>query len=362
MLRSKRINGIVGRRSRLLALSALSVLLAVAALTLAPARAAPPDDLALLLSLVNDSDNVVPAGENLTVVAKLSYTADAAQDLSVTGGTLRVSGDHEWEHNGRSRLSIIEETLGQRADGSGSGKVAVYDEGFGTFVVAVGAPGATVDGKERAGLVDVYVFNETEREPDYQFTLTAPTPTAGAGFGTSVDVGSDLIVVGEPDLDNPAAYGNPRDVVGKAYLFDYDNGEHVATFTPSRNLKETGRQLTAFGFDVAIDEDGITIVVGASASDAGPPSLYPGDSDGDSVNDRERYWGMAYVFTKPSGSNWEGTYSTDGNAADHSDGAAVLRSPGRFNGRLVRRCGHLQRRLDRGRRGGLRPARDCDDR
>ena len=323
MLHGKRINGIVGRRrSWLLALATLSALLAVTALTLAPARAAPPDDLALSLSLVDDSDNVVPAGENLTVAAKFSYTADAAQDLPVTGGTLRVSGSHEWEHNGRSRLSINEETLGLRPDGSGAGKVAVWQPLPSAVVVVVGAPGAPVDGQERAGLVDVYVNGE------YQLTLTAPTPTAGAGFGTSVDVAGGYIVVGEPDRDNPAGHSDPKDVVGKAYVFSTTTGDLLATFTPSRHA-HTGRQLTAFGFDVAISDNGNTIVVGANPADAGLETLYPDDNDGDTINDRERYWGMAYVFTKPSSGDWAGTYSTDGNAADHSDGATVLRSPGK---------------------------------
>ncbi len=114
------LNGMVSRRSWLLALAALSALLAVAALTLTSARAqsALPDGLALTLSLEDDSDNTVPAGSPVTVNAALTYSGDDPVALEVRDITLRVSGSFEWETSGRSSL--------------GGGEGELPDERFGT--------------------------------------------------------------------------------------------------------------------------------------------------------------------------------------------------------------------------------------
>ena len=101
------LNGMVSRRSWLLALAALSALLAVAALTLTSARAQSPElpgDLKLTLSLEDDSDNTVPAGSPVTVNAALTYSGDDPVALEVRDITLRVSGSFEWETSGRSSL------------------------------------------------------------------------------------------------------------------------------------------------------------------------------------------------------------------------------------------------------------------
>lgn len=69
-----------------------------------------PDDLALSLRLIADSDNIVPTDSTLRVSATLTYTG-GGRDIYVSGGTLRVVGSQEWADNGRSRLLIAGQTV-----------------------------------------------------------------------------------------------------------------------------------------------------------------------------------------------------------------------------------------------------------
>ena len=131
---------LVRRRSWLLAAAALAALCALAAIALAPTpvSAQVPSDAALVVSLANDSDNVVPAdGMTRTVNVALTYSVSAgtqaasptrpwptaasaqttatplwphgdAQAFEIYALTLRVSGSLEWEANGRSSLKAAE--------------------------------------------------------------------------------------------------------------------------------------------------------------------------------------------------------------------------------------------------------------
>lgn len=64
-----------------------------------------PADLKLDLSLVDDSDNVVPVGNELTVAAALTYTGGYVP-FRIADGALRVAGNFDWETNGRQRIAI----------------------------------------------------------------------------------------------------------------------------------------------------------------------------------------------------------------------------------------------------------------
>ena len=117
-----------GGTIRLLALAALLALLAAAALSLAPAAAeGDPNEFELVLSLDEDSDNIVPAGSEFTVNAALrfpwqlpiappeglpSYTPYALNvpGASVAVSNLRISGDLEWDSAGRRRLDLAAQT------------------------------------------------------------------------------------------------------------------------------------------------------------------------------------------------------------------------------------------------------------
>ena len=65
----------------------------------------PPDDLALSLRLLDDSDAMVPIGTTLRVGAELTYSGSSGfeQALHVTSGALRIVGSLQWEA-GRNRL------------------------------------------------------------------------------------------------------------------------------------------------------------------------------------------------------------------------------------------------------------------
>ena len=277
------INGIVSRRSRLLALAALTALLAVAALTLAPARAAPPDDLALSLSLIGDSDNVVPAGSELQVAAKLSYTgADTAEeDLRVTGGTLRVSGSHEWESNGRSSLPVEAENFTSNAFAQTGWAVAVDERtpAEGGDIVIVGAPADTVGAHAYAGSANLFVGGQLVKR------LTAGDDAAlAAGFGIGVDVAGGYIVVGASGENGPFVVKDSGRPVGAVYIFD-DEGNQIAKLTPGDpgDQDPRGWPIDRFGEDVAIDDAGETIVVAAKSSKA------------------QTNTSTTFVFTKPAG-------------------------------------------------------------
>ena len=283
MLRGERINGIIGRRSWLLALAALAALLAVAALTLAPARGAPPDDLALSLSLIGDSDNVVPAGSELQVAATLSYTADTEADLRVTGGKLRVSGSHEWESNGRSSLGVQPEDFGREPFAGTGWAVAVQERlpADGGAIVVAGARGDTVNAQDLAGSADLFVGGEFVKQ------LTAGGDVqAGARFGQGVDAAGGYIVIGAPGEGGDGTDANEPQ--GAVYIFDAE-GNQLAKLTPGLDAGSAedprNRPITRFGDDVAIDDAGETIVVAARSSKA------------------QRITATVFVFTKPA-SGW----------------------------------------------------------
>ena len=111
-------NALAGRRLWLLGVASLAALLALAAAALGPAQHSAladghdtlPPNLAFNLNLVNDSDNIVPAGSELTVNAAITYdgsivggavieapAADKAAGFSGTDASLRISGSFEWE-------------------------------------------------------------------------------------------------------------------------------------------------------------------------------------------------------------------------------------------------------------------------
>ena len=72
--------------------------------------AAPPEDLAFSLRLADDSDNMAAVGSTARLRGVLTFSGpgdslDSA--LHVTGGTLRIAGDLEWEATGRNTYTGI---------------------------------------------------------------------------------------------------------------------------------------------------------------------------------------------------------------------------------------------------------------
>ena len=116
----------------LLAFAALLALAAALALA-APSSAAPPADLELLLSLANDSDNVVPPDSTITVAASLRHSG-IGQNIEIESGTLRISGAFEFEDVQRTRVAIAGQQVGA-APWRGGG--AEFGDRFGAFGGAI---------------------------------------------------------------------------------------------------------------------------------------------------------------------------------------------------------------------------------
>ena len=259
-------------RPRAALLLALLALAALAAAVLPPppppVNAAPPGDLTLTLSLIEDSDDIVPPGGAARVRAALSSTTRDPQAL-VISGSMRVSGNQEWEHDGRNSFPVSRAgSAGVPGAATGAAvDVQQRSAAEGGDIVAVGAPNDVVldadgDPINAAGSVDLFINGQFVKR------LTAPTPAANARFGHAVAVGGGYIVVGAPN-----AY--------RAYVYDAA-GEWLATFSPG-----TGINNARLGTSVAIDDAGETIVVGA-------PTGFDGDGDS----------GAAQVFLKPTGAEW----------------------------------------------------------
>ena len=160
-------NALAGRRLWLLGVASLAALLALAAAALGPAQQRAladghdtlPPNLAFSLNLINESDNIVPAGSELTVAAAITYdgaqvgggiieapAADKAGGLSGTEASLRLSGSFEWESaeaiGSRLNLGDIElssanagideatDAIGGKTPASGNADLANSDVGL----------------------------------------------------------------------------------------------------------------------------------------------------------------------------------------------------------------------------------------
>lgn len=145
-------------------------------------------------------------------------------------------------------------------------------------VVVVGARGATLEGKLRAGAAYVFVKpNGGWGNMGHYAKLTASNRRSGDAFGVSVAIDGDVVVVGADDAD-PLFIAN----AGAAYVFvkpvgGWTNMTESAKLTSSHKANED-----YFGSSVAVSGD--VVVVGAEGANPG------GVSDA----------GAAYVFVKPT--------------------------------------------------------------
>ena len=265
------LHNVVRSWPRLLGLVVLAGLLGAAVVTVSLARAAPPGDLALTLSLVEDSDNIVPPGSTLRVAATLTYSSDYHVFLDVPPSALRIAGDLEWDSLGRRAHPLTRQGhLGARTEWS---DVAVQADPVGDIAVfgMIWGPNTCC-----VGSADVYVGGV------FAAHLRGAGPRSHI-FGYSVDVGGGVIVIGAPDGENGAAYVFERNAAGV--------WTEVAELTPGSNPAYTDPATQDkplwFGFGVAISDDGSTIVI----------SKVPSPGLGVAHN-----WGATgHVFTRPAG-------------------------------------------------------------
>ena len=310
----------------------LVALFAVAVLTLAPTRAETPDDLRIAVSLVNDSDGVVQAGSTIQVQAELKFTgAEGVGALAVSDLALRIAGGFEWDASGRRAMPGRPGSyLTSEYHGSIGAAVAVQWDGESVYsgIQVVGAPDAIVNGISGGGAVHVWENGRFAQrltgEPTDNVSGTEFWRRFNGGFGSSVDVGSGVIVVGAPFEDGAPLAGGFRSHsaftygFGTVYVFERnDSGEweQTAKLTVGENSSFTDPVFQntpqRFGQHVAISDDGGTIVV----------SQQPAPHVGENHN-----WGAsAHVFTKPATgwTNMDTNHATVTSLRYDSNGAAT---------------------------------------
>ncbi len=132
-------------------------------------------------------------------------------------------------------------------------------------VLAVGAPGANVDGLESAGRV--YVFRSARELPSgWQLVaeITSTSPAPGGHFGYAVSLDGDVLAVGAPG-ENVMGEGS-----GAVHLFRAVQSPRVVVRLAVPSLRGDDE----FGYSLALE--GTTLVVGApgTAGDVGAAYVY----------------------------------------------------------------------------------------
>ena len=171
---------------------------------LADGQLAPPCFLELVLSLADDSDNVVRAGDRVAVNAKLVYV-DGYRELAITEpGRLSLTGGVEWETNGRRQIAIPAQEVEQRLD-SGGICTRVTTDGPDTWTCELETEDSTI-------VVPLGT-------PDGAFTIRGAVKIDGITFRGALDV-----TVGDVD-----------EVASVAFDFATDIAPDDSTDTPTRN-------------------------------------------------------------------------------------------------------------------------------
>ena len=302
------------RRSRarlgLLALASLCALLAAAALALQqarPANAQSPDAAQLVLSLVNDSDNIVAAGSELTVRAQLRYsgTAELGSWINLASGSnLRLSGSLDWDDSTvvGSRNDIDAQVIGAPKttlipmDGDDPFDDNSTTAGNGVWPVAY--DGRTLVAWAGTTNGSLLVF-DTKRNPPAQVAKIDGAANERLGTSTSGgQLGSRPVAVwDENDTTAWLFAGAPADSTstGKLYIWKITHNatgnatvgtptELVPPTTETSNIR-LGTAIPQYGRAVSISADGQTLAVGAPFMNT---------------------MGAVYVYTKPSGKDAQG--------------------------------------------------------
>ena len=299
-----------GGSARLLALAALLGLLAAAALSLAPAAAEGElDQFELVLSLEEDSDNVVPAGSELTVNAALRFpwqlpiTPPADQPsyvpykLDVPGAgsalsRLRISGNLEWDSAGRQRLELAAQTLIDATTPSGPSQWSLKAFDGRTLVARSNVPNDVYihDSYTLARAATINRPTGTGNGHNRDFGASDARQTGGQGTwkGKAIDVWHETadrawLFIG--------SWGDTADSEGDAgrlhrYRLDWDDDSVTVTpmgalyppRTESRNRH--GQTYAWYGAAVAFSRDGSTLAVTAP---------------------RMNMMGAVYVYSRPDG-------------------------------------------------------------
>ncbi len=191
---------------------------------------------------------------------------------------------------------------------------------------ATGIGGTQVDNSGTgAGAVYMFTFNgELWSQHAY---FKASNTGSGDGFGRSVALSADglTLAVGAPSEDSKAIGVNGGQVddslseSGAVYVF----ARNGAVWNQQAYIKASNTDAgDGFGTDVALSEDGSTMVVGAAGEDGAASGI-----DTDQTDNSAEDAGAAYIFTR-SGTTWsQQAYVKASNAGMHDNfGAHVALS------------------------------------
>ncbi len=300
----------------LAALLALLALAGAALLAIAPAQAdTHPDDLELVLSLVDDSDNIVPPGGEFTVGAELRFTSPppAERRLRVAANSvLRLSGNLDWEDQALHKLNIAQ----TQATG-GAPALAATTAGGGlpsnSEMTVRALDGRTLVARSSLGGPDnLYIFDAWNKR---QVAVIEPPPgahaeTFGQGQNQRWYNPKSIAVWQETDETAWLFVGAGWDrvettnTVGQVWIFRLDWSADplevtvagkVAPPSSEFNNKQSGG-VAAYGTGVVISRDGSTLAVSANE-----------------INNI----GAVYVYSRPDGAG------EDWGDLKHADGVKV---------------------------------------
>jgi hypothetical protein len=157
--------------------------------------------------------------------------------------------------------------------------VAVSNDGN---TMVVGAPKDSTGGFSGSG--SAYIFSRTGSTWTEQVKLTNPTPVASGDFGISVAISGDgLRVAIARDYVPSLQTENVR-------IYFYNGSSWVFEQELTRLIDDDGRDVTLFGYSLAFNDNGSTLIVGAPGWDGGSGA---GNDD----------TGAVIVYTR-SGTTW----------------------------------------------------------
>ena len=317
-----------GGTARLLAVSALVGLLAAAALSLAPAAAdGELDQFTLVLSLAEDSDNVVQAGNEITVNARLrfpwqlpitppdgqpSYTPYSLNvpAASVAVSNLRISGDLDWEGSGARRLDLaahspIESTHLALPSDANQASVKAFDGR--TLVVRSSNPSNRslyiFDSYTlaRAAIIGTPAGTGGDHNSGFGASNAWNSGGAGAWTGKAIDVWHETADRAWLFVGSWADSVDSRGGMGRLHRFRLDWDDEGVTVTHTGALHPTlaeadnrhGTAIANYGAAVSFSRDGGTLAVSAPRMNA---------------------MGAVYVYSRPDGAgeDWGDLEYADG--------------------------------------------------
>lgn len=167
---------------------------------------------------------------------------------------------------------------------------------------ATGIDGNQLDNLAPAsGAVYLYVNSGSSWQSQAYIKSSNSNLVDSFGFSVSLDSDGTTLLVGAPGESSSAQSingdetDNTGSLSGAAYVFELQNNQWAQTaYLKSSNSDK----LDSFGYDVALSEDGLTVVVGSPGEDSNATSVNGNEMDNSSDNS-----GAAYVFVH-NGTTW----------------------------------------------------------